>query len=266
MRQDRLCILADLRKMAMLKRFIIVGAAALLCLSSCSFDIFRPKIESGTEIDNDHPGVAMNSAPVVMKTEPPAVSPYTDASEILCKVRHYRNDSYTKSDLIVQADGRIWCGFYFQNEGTIGADNILRKSDGSEYEEIYLMDDKWMDAYLTEDAEDDFMLFGEMFELGSLSDSDLEQLKKYISSVYADSEMKPYGSQDTQAEDYYYCDITVKKDGDSVRVPVRADIGKYSIKSSDSNAEKACKLVMNSSADYYKQWESLCGENMTKDK
>ncbi|MBP7186115.1 MAG: hypothetical protein KBA55_04990 [Ruminococcus sp.] len=248
-----------------MKRFIIVGAAVLLCLSSCSFNMFRPKIESGTEVDNAHPGVAVNSSPVVMKTEPPAVSPYTDASEILCMVRHYSPSSFTKSDMIVQADGRIWCGFYFQNEGTIGADNVLRKTDGSAYEEFTLMDDKWMDAYLTEDAEDDFMLFGETFELGILSQSDLDKLKKYISETDPQSDTKAIGKQDTAAEDYYYTSITVEKNGSPVRMPVHADIGKYSITSSDSNAEKACKLVMNRSADYFKQWESLCEEKMTKD-
>lgn len=248
-----------------MKCFILVGAAAILCLSSCSFGFFRPKIESGTEIENDHPGVALNSSPVVMKTEPPAVSPYTNASEILCKVRHYNSASFTKSDLIVQADGRIWCGFYYQNEGKIGTDNILRKSDGSSFDEIYLMDDKWMDAYLTEDAEDDFMLFGEIFELGSLSESELEKLKKYISSVDTRCSKTAYGKQDDNAADYYYADITVKKGGKAMRLPVHAEIGKYTIISSDQNAEKACKLVMNRSADYYRQWESLCAEKLTAD-
>ena len=245
-----------------MKRLMIAGTALILCLSSCAFNPFRPKVESGTEVANAHPEVPVNSSPVVMTTEPPAVSPYTDASEIICKVRHYKTDSYTKSDLIVQADGRIWCGFYFQNEGTIGADNVLRKSDGSSYDNITLMDDKWLDAYVSESAEDDFMLFGEMFELGKLSDTDLNKLKKYIAATDDSKPMKPLGNQDTEAKDYYYADITIEKNGKHKRLPVLAKLGKYSVKSTDSNAEKACSLVMNRSADYYKQWEKLCEEKL----
>lgn len=249
-----------------MKRFVIAGAALLLCLASCKLsNPFRPKIESGTAVDEPYNELPANNSPVVMKTEPPAVSPYTNASEILCKIRHYRCGSYTKSDLIVQADGRIWCGFYYQNEGEIGADNILRKSDGSTYDEIVLMDDRWMDAYLSETAEDDFMLFGEMYELGTLSPADLEKLKKLVSSVDTSKKCKPLGNKDTQAKDYYYADITVKKGGESVRMPVLAKLGRYSIKSTDSNADKAFSLVMAPSADYYKQWESLCDEKL-KDK
>lgn len=247
-----------------MKRFIIAGTALLLCLSSCSFsNPFRPKIQSGETVDEPYYELPQNNSPVVMKTEPPAVSPYTEASGILCKVRHYNSDSHTKSDLIVQADGSIWCGFYMQNEGVIGSDNILRKSSGSTYDEIYLMDDKWLDAYISETAEDDFLLFGEMYQLGSLSDTDLEKLKEYILSVDASKPKKTVGTQDTAAKDYYYADITVSDNGEAVRLPVLAELGKYTIKSTDSNAEKACAFVMDSSKDYYKQWEELCKEKLS---
>lgn len=243
-----------------MKRFVIAGAALLICLSSCSF---RPKIESGTTTDEPYYVHTEEHSPVVMKTEPPAVSPYTNASEILCKVRYYNSESFTKSDLIVQADGRIWCGFYFQNEGVIGTDNVLRKSDGSSYEDIYLMDDKWMDAYLSETAEDDFMLFGEMQELGRLSDDDLNRLKKYLLDVDPSKPNKPLGNKDDSAKIFYYADITVNENGKPVRLPVLAKLGRYSVKSTDSNAEKACSLIMDSSKDHYKQWEALCQEKVS---
>ena len=96
--------------------------------------------------------------------------------------------------------------------------------------------------------------------------SDLGHKLKSTISDDPQSDTKVFGKQDTAAEDHiHYTSITVDKNGSPLRMPVHADIGKYSITSSDSNAEKACKLVMNRSADYFKQWESLCEEKMTKD-
>ena len=96
-----------------MKRLIIAGTALLMCLTSCSFNPLRPKVQSVIEVDNDHPDTPVNSSPVPLTTEPPAVSPYTEAPEILCKVRHYRKGDCTKSDLFIQED-------------VYGADSIIR--------------------------------------------------------------------------------------------------------------------------------------------
>lgn len=245
-----------------MKRLIIAGTALLMCLTSCSFNPLRPKVQSVIEVDNDHPDTPVNSSPVPLTTEPPAVSPYTEAPEILCKVRHYRKGDCTKSDLFIQDDGRVWCGFYYQNEGEILPDNTLSKNNESSKSDVVLMDDKWMDAYLSETAEDDFMLFGDIYELGSLSEKQLDDLKKCISSVEADSGVQASGTKDDNAADYFHTDITVKKDGRSVRMPVHAELGKYIIRSKDKNAEKVHLMVTNRSAYYFKQWESLCEEKL----
>ena len=50
-------------------------------------------------------------------------------SRIIYRERLYNTNSYTKSDLIVQSDGTVWCGFYMHNEGTIDRFNRLWRTN-----------------------------------------------------------------------------------------------------------------------------------------
>ena len=131
-----------------------------------------------------------------------------------------------------------------QNEGQIGTNNILRKSDGTEEQNFTLMDDLWMDAVLTEDAEDDFMLFGEITQLGTFDSKIMDELKKLAEKVSPD---KPYTgtvNAGSSVTDYYYADVCAKNGEEWVRVPVMAEFGSKKLITSDSNAKTIISEVM----------------------
>lgn len=239
-----------------MKKSLIFGAVMLLGLTSCTSP-FVPKKTDGVEIINEHPEVPQNSNPFEPTTDPPAVSIYTGQEPILCKIRRYHTGAIMKSDLIVQADGSVWCGFYEQNEGTIGTDNVLRKSDGTECE-LVLMDDLWLDAFLTETAEDDFMLFGETDKLGTLPPEMLAELINYAINVSPDKAYTGNASADSSVTDYYYADVVSLKSEEKLRVPAMAQLGNSKLMSSDADAKKIIETIMNSS--FYSDWEKLCDE------
>ena len=102
------------------------------------------------------------------------------ASKIIYREKLYNIDSYTKSDLIIQSDGRVWCGFYMHNEGTIDKFNRLWTTE-KDFESPYRLDDDiWLDSVLSETKDDDFMLFGDIFELDRLSDEQLDKISSLI--------------------------------------------------------------------------------------
>ncbi|MBR1823276.1 MAG: hypothetical protein IJ779_03465 [Ruminococcus sp.] len=236
-----------------MKRVLFLGAALLLSLTSCS-NPFAPKAEGGTEIVNEHPDEPQNSNPFEPTTDPPAVPLYDENDRIICKIRHYSTESNDKSVLVFTSGGMVWSGTYTQNEGKIGADNILRKSDGTEIKDFTLMDDKWMDSVLSADAEDDFMLFGEMKEICQAEASFRDEMRALAEKVSPD---KPYTGEitaDSSVTDYYYADVCAK-DGDSwVRVPVMVKMGDKQLTTTDPNAYSILKMVMDNFA--YEQWMS----------
>ena len=242
-----------------MKKALILGAVMLLSVTSCTSP-FVPKKTDGVEIINEHPDEPQNSNPFEPTTDPPAVSIYTEQEPIICKIRRYHTGEMMKSDLIVQADGKVWCGFYEQNVGEIGTDNVLHKSDGIEVD-LVLMDDLWLDAFLTETAEDDFMLFGETFELGKLEPVMLAELINYAAGVSPDKAYKGSVSADSAVTDYYYADVVSLKDDEKVRVPAMAQLGDKQLMTTDADAKKLIEKVMES--QYYTDWEKLCDEKMS---
>lgn len=226
-----------------MKKAVLLGTALLLSLSSCSNPLI-PKATGGEEIVYAPANVRTDIKPLEPTTEPPAVPLYGENERIICKIRHYKTDSPEKSVFVVQADGKVWYGTYTQNEGQIGTDNILRKSDGTEEQNFTLMDDLWMDAVLTEDAEDDFMLFGEITQLGTFDSKIMDELKKLAEKVSPD---KPYTgtvNAGSSVTDYYYADVCAKNGEEWVRVPVMAEFGSKKLITSDSNAKTIISEVM----------------------
>lgn len=242
-----------------MKKMLILGTMLMLSLTSCT-NPFLPKKTDGVEIVNEHPDEPQNSDPVEPTTDLPAVSIYTDQAPIICKIRHYKTDSIKKSDLIIQSNGMVWCGFYEQEEGKIGTDNILRKSDGTEITDITLIDDQWMDAFLTETAEDDFMLFGETIEMGQLEKETLDELVALSEKVSPDKVYTGKASADSSVTDYYYTDVSALKGDERVRVPVMAKLGDSKLISTDTNAKKIAEIVMDSQV--FDEWEKLCNEKL----
>ena len=224
-------------------------SAALLAVSVTSCALREtPKIQSGSEVENPH---------YVQQT---AVTEHINESKrIICKIRRYSPDSYVKSDMIFQADGRIYCGFYMQNEGDISDKNILKNSEGEEFAEFSLMDDKWLDACLSEDTADDFMLFGEVHELGHLPENELQKLIELISGINAESQ---HLSGSSSSDCYYYTDFVAESGGKYERIRAFSELPQYCDKINDENAELAHDMVMNGNADFFQEWEKLCIEHM----
>lgn len=229
------------------------AAVLAIVMSSCGSSE-TPKIQSGSAIEN--PDIVTSSAMAENAVH------IDEGKRIICKIRHYSPDSYVKSDMIFQADGRIYCGFYMQNEGNISGENVLKTSDGAELTDFSLMDDKWLDACINSDKNDDFMLFGEMYELGHLNETDTQKLCELISGIDADCS-HTIGTQ--VSDGWYHTDFVTESDKGYVRIRAFADLPQYSDSIDDVNAQQAHEMVMNRDADYFKEWEKLCSEHM-KDK
>lgn len=179
-------------------------------------------------------------------------------SRIIYRERLYNINSYTKSNLIVQADGTVWCGFYMHNEGTIDRFNRLWTSDDEYTENYQLDDDRWLASVLTETKNDDFMLFGDYSKLGELSTEDTQRLVSLVAeadpvsacnvSVASPDEAAP---AETETE-YNFVDLIVN----SAPYRVYAYTQSYESMVQDTAAEEAMKLVQ--STDFYTQWREKC--------
>lgn len=205
--------------------------------------------------------------------QPPTKQSFTDAvnpnisqsskspeDHIIYRKRLYHTDSYTKSDLIIEDSGRVWCGFYMHNEGDIDRFGRLWTSS-DEYTDFFeLDDDRWLKAVLSPDESDDFMLFGDTFELDSIEGEKLSQL----SSLISDTDLFCAISAHTDPEDgeapaelekeYDFIDLIV--DNEILRVYEYTQ--SYTLTAKDENASSAIELVH--SCPFYKEWQDKCSE------
>lgn len=180
-----------------------------------------------------------------------------EKSSIIYRERLYSADSYTKSDLIIQSDGKVWCGFYMHNEGTIDQNGDLWTSDNECLTDYKLDDDRWLESQLSETSDDDFMLFGDTFDLAQLEGDDLSLLTESVSqceplSTYKETELSPGGGTD----DGEVNTVDLIIGGKICRVYMSADA--YTSHTQDPHGCAAVVLVH--SSDYYERWRELCSQ------
>ena len=185
------------------------------------------------------------------------------ASRIIYREKLYNIDSYTKSDLIIQSDGRVWCGFYMHNEGTIDKFNRLWTTE-KDFETPYRLDDDvWLDSVLSETKDDDFMLFGDIFELDRLSDEQLDKISSLIEDTDPFSASNVFKAPEDSADpdvietEYSFIDLII---GDKVcRAYEYTQL--YSSMVQDENASEVIDLIH--SYSFYDDWREKCSENIT---
>ena len=195
-----------------------------------------------------------------------AVNPNTEsgqksnAGKIIYRERLYNTDSYTKSDLIIEDSGRVWCGFYMHNEGTIDRFDRLWTSD-EEYSDFYeLDDDRWLKSVLSESSDDDFMLFGDIFELGSIEGEDLSKLDTLVKesdpfcTISVHTEPDDSEVPEKLEKEYDFIDLIV--DGEIFRVYEYTQ--SHTLTAKDDNASAAVEYVH--SCAFYQDWRSKCTE------
>lgn len=200
-------------------------------------------------------------------TAPPTTSEeedtFGDLTRILYRERIYDPDSYTKSNLVIQADGTVWCGFYMHNEGTIDKNNLMWDSDGNFSDKYELDDDRWLAAAITKTKSDDFALFGDISVLGKLTDDEIEKLTEAISKTDTSSSYDVWTPKtfndlpEYDEPEYFFTDLVIwDEDG-------QADICRsyiftqwYEKTIEDPNANAAMELVRGT--EYYEQWKELC--------
>ena len=179
-------------------------------------------------------------------------------SRIIYRERLYNTNSYTKSDLIIQSDGAVWCGFYMHNEGTIDRFNRLWTSEEEYTEHYQLDDDRWLASVLTEDTDDDFMLFGDYSKLGDLSSEDTQRLCSLAAeadpvSACNVSVASPDEAAPAELEtEYNFVDLIVN----NAPYRVYAYTQSYESKVQDTAAIEAMDLVQGS--ELYSQWREKC--------
>lgn len=181
-------------------------------------------------------------------------------SQIIYRERLYNINSYTKSDLIIESDGKVWCGFYMHNEGSIDRFNRLRTS-AEEYQNFYeLDDDRWLASALTESKDDDFMLFGDMFDFEPLSGDELARLNGLVegadicSTQNAKKASEDEPEPDVIEEEYDFIDL-VKRD-DIYRVYEYTQSFERTVE--DNKANEAIELVHG--CGFYSEWRAKCRE------
>ena len=203
--------------------------------------------------------------------QPPTKQSFTDAvnpnisqnskdteEHIIYRERLYHTDSYTKSDLIIEDSGRVWCGFYMHNEGDI--DRFCRLwTSGKEYTDFFeLDDDRWLRAVLSPADSDDFMLFGDTFELGSIEGEQLSELSALIAdtdlfcTVSAHTEPVNGEAPAELEKEYDFIDLIV--DNEILRAYEYTQ--SHTLTAKDENASAAIELVH--SCAFYKDWREKC--------
>lgn len=237
------------------------SACSLLLLTGCeAFSKNKePDIEpiqSVYEIDTP----ATTAAPTTTSEEEDT---FGDLTHIIYRERIYDPDSYTKSNLVIQADGTVWYGFYMHNEGTIDKNNLMWDSDGNFSDKYELDDDRWLAAAVTKTKSDDFALFGDITALGKLPDDELEKLNELISKTDPGSSYdvwtpKTYNDLPEYDEpEYFFTDLVIW-DEDGTADICRAYIFTqwYEKTLDDQNALAAMELVRNT--EFYDQWKEAC--------
>ena len=198
----------------------------------------------------------------VTEIENPSISHTTesssDDSRIIYRERIYNTDSYTKSDFFIESDGRVWCGFYMHNEGSIDELNRLWTKDGKYSENYQLDDDEWLAAVLSETKDDDFMLFGEIYDFESMSGEKLSALSENIAAVDTSSECDVQINENVTGteKEYVFTDMVIG--GEICRCYVNTE-GYVSI-IQDEKANAAIEQVH--SMPEYEQWRELCKKQL----
>ncbi|MBR6968423.1 MAG: hypothetical protein IKH78_07795 [Ruminococcus sp.] len=232
-------------------KYMTLAALSTLLLAGCG---------AGATVPRDTQPPTNQSVTEVVNPAASATEIKSPGSRVLYRERLYRPDSYTKSDLIIENDGRVWCGFYMHNEGLINESNRLCTKDGQCSGNYQLDDDRWLKAYISETAEDDFMLFGNTCELGILSETQLTRLRELTEN--ADTGTAPDVKTASEAEDvpdmqeYLFADIVTG--GRIFRISETTR--RYSSCSADKNASEALTLVR--SGDFYVRWRELCSSEI----
>lgn len=244
-----------------MKRLAALAICSLLFTTGCSAfsknkgpDV--EPIQSVFEIDT--PATTTSPAPTS-----PEEDSYGEVTHVLYRERIYDPDSYTKSNLIVQADGTVWCGFYMHNEGTIDKNNLLWDSDGNFTDKYELDDDRWLAATVTRTKSDDFALFGDTTKLGKLSDDELAKLTEYISGTDTGSDYDVWTPKtfndlpEYDEPEYFFTDLVIwDEDGTADICRTYIFTQWYEKTLDDQNALSAMELVRNT--EYYKQWKEIC--------
>lgn len=231
-----------------MKRLAAAALAALM-LTGCANDDRSGSShgltkQSATEIE------------ITQSSETPTDS--SSKSRIIYRERIYNISSYTKSDLFIEDNGRIWCGFYMHNEGQIDRYNRLCKDNDNAVEDYQLDDDVWLAAYLSDTKDDDFMLFGETFDFNSLSGEKLSALCDSIAAVDTSSacDVSTIDNVSDTVNEYVFTDLII--DGEICRSYVNTQGFVSAIQ--DKNANAAMELVHD--LPEYKQWRELCVKNL----
>ena len=232
-----------------MKRLAAAAFATIMLLgcASCSEDTDNSNnklIQSVTEIEN----------PSISHTTESS----SDDSRIIYRERIYNTDSYTKSDFFIESDGRVWCGFYMHNEGSIDELNRLWTKDGKYSENYQLDDDEWLAAVLSETKDDDFMLFGEIYDFESMSGEKLSALSENIAAVDTSSECDVQINENVTGteKEYVFTDMVIG--GEICRCYVNTE--GYVSTIQDDSANAAIEQVH--AMPEYEQWRELCKKQL----
>ncbi len=197
----------------------------------------------------------------VIEIENPSDSDTTASSSnsrIIYRERIYNTDSYTKSDFFIESDGRVWCGFYMHNEGNIDEFNRLWTKDGKYSENYQLDDDEWLTANLSEKKDDDFMLFGEIYDFESMSGEKLSALSENIAAVDTSSasDVQIVENVTGTEKEYVFTDLVVG--GEICRCYVNTEGYVSTIQDNSANAVIEQVHAM----PEYEQWRELCQKQL----
>ena len=154
-----------------MKRLVTAALSAIMligCVSRSS--------ENESEIPQTEPSVTSTEAANNTSSAPKKLA----ASSIIYREKLYNINSDIISDLFIQSDGRVWCGFYMNEEGTIDRFNRLWTSETDYSSSYQLLDDLWLSSVLTETKEDDFMPFDDIRELAALDDTKVDNISSII--------------------------------------------------------------------------------------
>ncbi|SHM42829.1 hypothetical protein [Ruminococcus flavefaciens] len=236
-----------------MKRLVTAALSAIMligCVSRSS--------ENESEIPQTEPSVTSTEAANNTSSAPKKLA----ASSIIYREKLYNINSDIISDLFIQSDGRVWCGFYMNEEGTIDKFNRLWTSDTSYSSDYQLADDLWLEAMLSEDKEDDFVLFNDISELAKLDESGLENISSIIggtdpfsaSSVYTASEAA--ADPDTPETEYSFIDLVIGKN------VCRAYEYTQSYQSSIQDKKAADVIDIIHSQSFYDSWREKCSKKL----
>jgi hypothetical protein len=236
-----------------MKRLVTAALSAIM-LISCG--------TRSSEDESSTQQARMNVTEIEITNNTSSAPKKLTASTIIYREKLYNIYSDIKSDLIIQSDGRVWCGFYTNDEGSIDRFNRLWTDDKEYLSSYQLQDDLWLDTVLTETKKDDFMPFDDIIELAKLDDSELEKLTSLIGSIDPYSASSVYTASENAAApdiietEYSFIDMII---GSNI---CRAYEYTQSYQSmiQDETAAEVIDLIHGN--DYYSEWREKCSENL----